>query len=106
MEDSQYTNLRAEMVRVGGNLAERRRARLEKNRVQPGTIPTGQRQERMRQREDEVHIRHVEQLPLTRVPPAGPRLRLALRAVAIAARNGELTISCLMESARFWGVRR
>ncbi len=40
----------------------------------------------MREREDDVHIRHVEQVPLTRVEPALARLRLALRAVPIATR--------------------
>ena len=65
---------------------ERRRAHLKEPRVQPRAVPIGQRQERMREREDDVHIRHVEQVPLTRVEPALPRLRLALRAVPIAAR--------------------
>ena len=39
----------------------------------------------MREREDDVHIRHVEQLALARVEPPLPGLRLALRAVPIAA---------------------
>ena len=40
----------------------------------------------MRQREDDVHIRHVEQLALTGVEPTLPGLGLALRAVAIPTR--------------------
>jgi hypothetical protein len=40
----------------------------------------------MWEREDDVHIRHVEQIALTRVEPALPGLRLALRAVPIATR--------------------
>ena len=40
----------------------------------------------MREREDDVHIRHVEQVALARVEPALPRLRLALRAVPVATR--------------------
>ena len=40
----------------------------------------------MRQREDDVHIRHVEQFPLARLEPALARLRLALRAVAVPTR--------------------
>ena len=86
VEDAQHADLRAEMPRVGGDLAERRRARLEEPRVQARAVPIGQRQQRMREREDDVHIRHVEQLALARVEPALPRLRLALRAVPIAAR--------------------
>ena len=86
VEDAQHADLRAEMARVGGDLAERGRARLEEPGVQARTIPIGQRQQRMRQREDDVHIRHVEQLPLARVQPALARLRLALRAVPVPTR--------------------
>ena len=72
--------------RVGGDLAERGRARLEEPGVQACAIPIGQRQQRMRQREDDVHIRHVEQIALPRVEPALPRLRLTLRAVPVPTR--------------------
>jgi hypothetical protein len=81
MEDAQHADLGAKMARVGGDLAERRRACLEEPGVQAGAIAIGQRQERMRQREDDVHIRHIEQIPLPRAEPALARLRLALRAV-------------------------
>jgi hypothetical protein len=40
----------------------------------------------MRQREDDVHVRHVEELALPRGEPPRPRLCLALRTVAIATR--------------------
>ena len=86
VEDAQHADLRAEMSRVGRDLAERRRARLEEPGVQARAIPIGQRQQRMREREDDVHVRHVEQLALARVEPALPRLRLALRAVPIPTR--------------------
>jgi hypothetical protein len=56
MEDAQHANLGAEVARVGGDLAERRRARLEEPRVQTGAVSIGQRQEPVRQREDDVHI--------------------------------------------------
>ena len=75
-----------EMSGIGRDLAERHRARLEQPGVQAGTIPIGERQERMRQREDDVDIRHVEQVALACVEPALPGLRLALRTVAIATR--------------------
>jgi hypothetical protein len=38
----------------------------------------------MREREDDVHIRHVEEFPLARVEPALAGLRLALRTMPIA----------------------
>ena len=86
VEDAQHADLGAEMAWVRGDLAERRRARLKEPGVQTGAVPIGQRQERMREREDDVHIRHVEQLALARAEPALARLRLALRAVPIPAR--------------------
>jgi hypothetical protein len=72
MEDAQHANLGPEVARVGGDLAEGRCARLEEPRVQTRAVPIGQRQEGVREGEDEVHIRHVEQLPLARLKPPLP----------------------------------
>ena len=83
VQDAQHADLRAKMPRVRRDLAERCRARLEEPRVQARTIPIGQREQRMREREDDVHIRHVEELSLAGLEPALPGLRLALRAVPI-----------------------
>ena len=50
----------------------------------------------MREREDEVYIRHVEQLPLARGQPPGARLRLTLGTVSIPAgviRDGPMPAS-------------
>jgi hypothetical protein len=40
----------------------------------------------MREREDDVHVGHVEELALPGVEPALPRLRVALRAVPVPTR--------------------
>jgi hypothetical protein len=87
-QDGQDADLGAEMPRIGGNLAERRRGRLEEPRVQTGAVPIAERQERVWEREDDVHVRHVEQITLRCVEPALPRLRLrlAFRAMPIPAR--------------------
>ena len=86
VEDAEHANLGTEMAGVGGDLTERRRAGLEEPRVQTSAVPIDQRQEPMREREDDVDVRHVEELALAGMEPALPRLRLALRAVPIAAR--------------------
>jgi hypothetical protein len=104
-EDAQDANLGTQMSRVGRDRAERRGARLEEQGVEARAVPKGQGQQAMREREDDVHVGHLEQLALARVQPALPRLRLALRAVPVPTANGELTITCLMVSARFWGVQ-
>jgi len=83
VEEAQHANLGAEVARGRRDLAERRGARLKEPRVQTRPIPIGQRHERMREREDDVHIRHVEQVLLARMEPALPCLRLALRAVPV-----------------------
>ena len=86
VKNAEDPDLGAQMSGIGRDLAERRRARLEQPGVQAGTIPIAERQERMRQREDDVDIRHVEQVALACVEPALPRLRLTLRTVPIATR--------------------
>src|SRR5688572_30765512 len=86
VENAQDPDLGAEMSGIGRDLAERCRARLEEPGVQAGAVPIAERQQRMRQREDDMHIRHVEELPLARVEPALPRLRLALGAVTVPTR--------------------
>src|SRR5262249_32477203 len=86
VQDAEHADLRAEMARISRDLAERRRARVKECRVQTGAIPIGQRQGAVREREDDVDVRHVEQLPLARVEPAIPRLRLTLWTVSIATR--------------------
>jgi hypothetical protein len=67
VEDAQDANLRAETSRVGRDLAEGRGTRPQQPRVQASAIPIGQGQEPMREREDDVHIRDVDDLPLAGV---------------------------------------
>jgi hypothetical protein len=49
-----------------------------------------------RQREHDVEVGRLQQLGLTRLQPRAGLTALALRTMAVAAANGELTISCLM----------
>ena len=81
VQDGQHSDLRAEMPRIGRDLAQGRSAGLKQPRVQTGAVPIGQRQERMRERENDMHIGHIEQIALPRAQPALASLRLALRAV-------------------------
>lgn len=86
VKDAQDPDLRAEMARISRHRAESRRAGVEEPRVQTGTMPIRQRQERVREREDDVDIRHVEEVPLACGEPALARLSLALRTMTIATR--------------------
>ena len=58
----------------------------------------------MGQSEDHVDIAGGQKVPLARRQPAVARVRLALGTVPVAARNGELPITCLMGSIFLWGV--
>jgi hypothetical protein len=51
-----------------------------------------------------VHVADRQEFLLPRSYPRVAGGGEALRAMAIPTANGELTISCLMESARFWRV--
>jgi hypothetical protein len=53
-----------------------------------------------------VHVADGQEFLLPRRDPVVAGGGEALGTMPIPAANGELTISCLMESARFWGVRR
>src|SRR5579864_4167429 len=86
VEDAEHADLRAEMARVRRDLSEGGGAQMKEPRIQTGTVPIRQGEERMRQREDDVHIRHVEEIPLAGAEPALARLRLTLRTVPIATR--------------------
>jgi hypothetical protein len=56
--------------------------------------------------ENDVRIRGWKKFFLPPVDPTKAGVGLALGTVPIPARNGELTISCLMVSNPLWRVRR
>jgi hypothetical protein len=58
----------------------------------------------VRQREDDMEVRNRQQIGLAGGEPPLLGHRLTLGAMAIPTRNGELPISCLMVSPRFWGA--
>ena len=86
VEDAEDADLRAQVTRVGGDLAQRGRTRLKEPGVQPRGVAVAQRQQRVRQREDDMHVRHVEELALPGGEPPVARLRLTLRTVSIPTR--------------------
>ena len=86
VEDAEDADLCTEVARVGGDLTQRGRTRLKEPGVQLCGVAIAERQQRMRQREDDMHVRHVEELALPGGEPPGTRLRLTLRTVPIATR--------------------
>ena len=86
VENTEDADLCPQMARVGGDLPQRRRTRLKQPGVQLRGVAITQRQQRMRQRKDDMHVGDVEELALSGRQPAGARLRLTLRTVSIATR--------------------
>lgn len=76
----------AEPARVGGKLAEGGGRALHQRVVDPAGMLGRQRVELMRQREHQVAVRHIEQFGQPCCAPSLALTRLALRAVAVAAR--------------------
>jgi hypothetical protein len=77
----------------------------EEQRIDHTRVALREGVEIVRECDDDVEVRNRQEVSLPRAEPSFLRGRLAFGTVAIATANGELTISCLMESARFWGVR-
>jgi hypothetical protein len=71
---------------ISGDLEQRGRARAKEEGIHERGVAAAQCLEHVRQREDHVHVRYVEQLALTRSEPAITGLRLTLRAVSVPTR--------------------
>jgi hypothetical protein len=106
VEHAQETDRGTEMRGVRRDLEERSRTRLEEQIVDDPFILQGQPRKLVREREDDVVVPDREEFVLSGGEPLIARVRQTLRAVPISTANGELSISCLMESPRFWGVSR
>ena len=73
-------------ARIGTELAERGRRRAEEHLVDHPRASSDQRVQRMRQGEDQMEVRHRQQILAPFRQPVLLGARLALRAVAVAAR--------------------
>ena len=98
VEDGEESDLGAQMFGISGNRAERGRHGVEQQVVDDGLVLQGQPGNGLRQGEHDVEIGQREQLLLAGPDPAGLGQGLALGAMAVAAGNGELSITCLMVS--------
>ncbi len=85
VEHGDDADLGAEMLWVGTDRAERLGRRPEQDGVDRLLVLERDLGNRRRQREDDVEVRHRQQLGLTCGEPGGARPALALRTVAVAA---------------------
>jgi len=86
VENSQETNLRAEMLWIGGDPAQRLGHRPEQDIVDHGLVLERDGGNLVRHGEHDMEVGHVEQFRLAVLQPLGTRQTLAFRAVPVAAR--------------------
>ena len=98
MQDAQESDLCAEVFRIGGDFQQCRCAGVEQELEEHFLVLPDERNQRMGHAEDQVVIVGRQQLLLTSGQPLVTSVGLALWAMAIAAGNGELSITCLMGS--------
>ena len=79
---------------------------VEQQPVDGGLVGVGDVGDGRWQGEDDVEVLHRQQVGLPGVEPALRGRALALRAVPVAARSGEIPRTCLMESGPLRGVRQ
>ena len=85
MENHGDAELGAEMPGIGRDGGERLGGRAEQDRIDRSLVLEGDLADRRRQREDDMEVRHRQQLGLPLREPLGPRQPLAFGTVTIAA---------------------
>src|SRR5258708_23148285 len=105
MHGSEEAKCRAEVSGIASRLEKGLRTGAEQKIVENLLVLQNQWRQVAGECEDHVQVAGREQFSSTRSDPAFPCRDLTLRAVAIAACNGENPISCLMVSIFYWRVR-
>jgi len=85
VQHGQEADLRTQMLRIGGNGAQRLRRRPEQDVVNHGLVLKGDDLDLRRNREHDVEIGHVEQFRLTVLQPLGSCETLAFWTVPVPA---------------------
>jgi hypothetical protein len=104
VEDHQPADGGAEPSRIRRDLQQGGGAGLEEEVVDDALVHERQPCEDLRHREHDVYIADGQEFLLARRDPRVAGRGEALGTMPIPTGNGELSITCLMESPRFWGV--
>ncbi len=105
VEHTEEADLGSEMAGVTRHFQERFGAGTKQQTIDQFFVLQSQGSQLRRQSEHDMDVGRGEQFAATCLDPAFAGARLTLWAMAIAATNGEIPISCLMESNLYWGVR-
>jgi hypothetical protein len=98
VQDAQEADLRTEVFRIGGDFQQCCGTGVEQELEQDFLVLPDERNQRVWHAEDQVVIVDRLQLLLACGQPLVTSVGLALWAMAIAAGNGEISITCLMGS--------
>jgi hypothetical protein len=98
MEDRQKAEPCPEMFRIGRDGQQCLGGRPEEQIVKHAGVLPRQRDQLMRQRENDMRVRNRQEFFGAGRQPAVPRRAAALGAMPVATGNGELSITCFMES--------
>jgi hypothetical protein len=93
------------VARISGHLLQGLGTGAEQEVIENLLVLQRQWGELVRESEDNMDIGNRQKFVLTSQDPFVASATLTLGAMAIAAANGEIPISCLMESNLYWGVR-
>jgi hypothetical protein len=85
VKDSDEPDVRSKMFRIAGDLIQRRCRAPKQEVVEKPLVVKAKEVQFMRKGEDHMKVRDRKEFGLTRVQPMLPGLRLALRAVPVAA---------------------
>ena len=86
MQDAEEPDLSAEMFGIPGDLEQSLGAGAKQKAVDLALILQRQRSQFMRQREDDMDVRHGQEVPAARLEPAVAGVCLALRTMPVSAR--------------------
>ena len=96
VQDAEKSDLRAEMFGIGSYFQQGGGSGSEQEMIKLPRVVLRQEVEFVGNGEDHVKVRGGQQFLFPRGKPTLARLGLALGAVPIATRNGELSITCLV----------
>src|SRR5258706_13652091 len=105
VQHAEEANLCAEVSRIASDFEKGFGTGAEQEIVEDLLVLQNQWRQAAGECEDHVQVAGREQFSSTRSDPAFPCSDLTLRAVAIAAANGVLSITCIMVSIFYWRVR-
>jgi hypothetical protein len=98
MQHAHKTDVSTEVLVIGSDLQECGCAGVEQKVIDDFLVGECEIGDLMRKREDHMHVGNIQQFRFAGSEPLVTGVGLALCAMAVTTRNGEIPITCLMES--------